>query len=135
MAVFGGKKVHQIVAGFGGSGLGQVVITVAVSFLVRVLSAPGPAILPENDADDVPENDSGDAEAPIAGKVTPVTISWRNINCSVSDKSSKSVSSCFLLLVNAKVMLIKLDYKLWIFIVIKLLIILFRALHYLFQPL
>ncbi|RDX82320.1 ABC transporter G family member 7, partial [Mucuna pruriens] len=97
MAGFGGKKAHQMIAGFGGSGLGQVVIAVAVSFLVRIFSAPGPALSPENDADGVPENDSGDAEAPPAGKVTPVTIRWRNINCSLSDKSSKSVSACFLL--------------------------------------
>ncbi|XP_020236205.1 ABC transporter G family member 7 [Cajanus cajan] len=91
MAGFGGKKVHQMIAGFGGSGLGQVVIAVAVSFLVRVFSAPGPALSPENDADDELDNDSGDAEAPPSGKVRPVTIRWRNINCSVSDKSSKSV--------------------------------------------
>ncbi|RZB89255.1 ABC transporter G family member 7 isoform E [Glycine soja] len=91
MAGSGGKKVHQMIVGFGGSGLGQVVIAVAVSFLVRVFSAPGPALSPENEADDVPENDSDDAEAPTSGKVTPVTIQWRNINCSLSDKSSKSV--------------------------------------------
>ncbi|KAG5005279.1 hypothetical protein GYH30_029214 [Glycine max] len=90
MAGSGGKKVHQMIVGFGGSGLGQVVIAVAVSFLVRVFSAPGPALSPENEADDVPENDSDDAEAPTSGKVTPVTIQWRNINCSLSDKSSKS---------------------------------------------
>ncbi|KAG5128469.1 hypothetical protein JHK82_029304 [Glycine max] len=91
MAGSGGKKVHQMIVGFGGSGLGQVVIAVAVSFLVRVFSAPGPALSPESEADDVPENDSDDAEAPTSGKVTPVTIQWRNINCSLSDKSSKSV--------------------------------------------
>ncbi|KAG4398027.1 hypothetical protein AAZX31_10G251600 [Glycine max] len=90
MAGSGGKKVHQMIVGFGGSGLGQVVIAVAVSFLVRVFSAPGPALSPESEADDVPENDSDDAEAPTSGKVTPVTIQWRNINCSLSDKSSKS---------------------------------------------
>lgn len=88
--VFGGKKVHQIVTGFGGSGLGQVVVAVAVSLLVRIFSAPGPALLPENDDD--PNNDSHDGEIPSpSGKVTPVTIRWNNINCSLSDKSSNSV--------------------------------------------
>lgn len=101
MAGFGGKKVHQMIVGFGGSGFGQLAIAVAVSFLVRVFSAPGPALSPENDPDDTLENGSEDAEAPAAGKVTPVTISWRNINCSLSDKSSKSVSSCFLLFLHA----------------------------------
>ncbi|KHN06746.1 ABC transporter G family member 7 [Glycine soja] len=46
MAGSGGKKVHQMIVGFGGSGLGQVVIAVAVSFLARVFSAPGPALSP-----------------------------------------------------------------------------------------
>lgn len=96
MVVFGGKKVHQIVAGFGGSGLGQVVTAIVISFLVRIFSAPGPALLPpENDEDDdVPNDDShGGENPPPSGKVTPVTIRWNNINCSISDKSSKSVSS------------------------------------------
>ncbi|WVY97067.1 hypothetical protein V8G54_029218 [Vigna mungo] len=79
-----------MVVGFGGSGFGQVAIAVAVSFLVRVFSAPGPALSPDNDPDDTQENGSDDAEAPAAGKVTPVTIRWRNINCCLSDKSSKS---------------------------------------------
>lgn len=94
MVVFGGKKVHQIVTGFAGSGLGQIVAAVAVSFLVRIFSAPGPALLPENDNDDdVPSNDSPDGEPPTpSGKVMPVTIRWNSINCSLSDKSSKSVS-------------------------------------------
>lgn len=101
MVGFGGKKVRQMVVGFGGSGFGQVAIAVAVSFLVRVFSAPGPALSPDNDPDDTQENGSDDAEAPAAGKVTPVTIRWRNINCCLSDKSSKSVSSCFLPFLNA----------------------------------
>ncbi|KAJ1377699.1 P-loop containing nucleoside triphosphate hydrolase [Sesbania bispinosa] len=92
MVAFGGKKVGQMVVGFGGSGLGQVVIAVTVSFLVRVFSAPGPALLPENDDDDdVPNNDSHNGETSPSGKVTPVTIRWNSINCSLSDKSSKSV--------------------------------------------
>ncbi|KAJ1415922.1 P-loop containing nucleoside triphosphate hydrolase [Sesbania bispinosa] len=74
MVAFGGKKVGQMVVGFGGSGLGQVVIAVTVSFLVRIFSAPGPALLPEND--DVPNNDSHNGETSPSGKVTPVTIRW-----------------------------------------------------------
>ncbi|KAJ1402916.1 P-loop containing nucleoside triphosphate hydrolase [Sesbania bispinosa] len=92
MVAFGGKKVGQMVVGFGGSGLGQVVIAVTVSFLVRIFSAPGPALLAENDDDDdVPNSDSHNGETSPSGKVTPVTIRWNSINCSLSDKSSKSV--------------------------------------------
>jgi hypothetical protein len=92
MVVFGGKKVHQIVTGFGGSGLGQLALAVAVSFLVRIFSAPGPALLPENDDDDDDASINDGETPPSTGKVTPVTIRWNNINCSLSDKSSKSVS-------------------------------------------
>ncbi|MCI95997.1 ABC transporter G family member 7-like, partial [Trifolium medium] len=66
----------------GSNGLGQVVVAVAFSFLVRIFSAPGPALLPENDDDiddDVPNDDSPDGETPTpTGKVTPVTIRWNN---------------------------------------------------------
>lgn len=57
--------------------------------MLRLFSSPGPALLPENEAEDDREGDSGDA--PVPGKVSPVTIRWTNITCSLSDKSSKSV--------------------------------------------
>ncbi|XP_057734528.1 ABC transporter G family member 7 [Arachis stenosperma] len=95
MVAFGGKKMRQMVVGFGGSGIGQVVAAVAVSFLLRLFTSPGPALPPDDEDNDggydVPENGIHDAEAPPSGKVTPVTIRWNNINCSLSDKSSKFV--------------------------------------------
>lgn len=99
MAQFGGKKVGQMVLGFGGSGLGQALAAVAAVILLRLFSGPGPALLPDteltdhdDDADEVIE-DKG--ETPVGGNVIPVTIRWRNITCSLSDKSSKSVSLSF----------------------------------------
>lgn len=76
------------IGGKGGGGVGQLLAAVAAALLLRLFSAPGPEILPENVADD----EEGDREAPVKGKVSPVTIKWTNINCSLSDKSSKSVS-------------------------------------------
>lgn len=102
MAQFGGKKVGQIVLGFGGSGLGQALAAVAAVLLLRLFSGPGPALLPDTELTD--HDDDGDddviedkGETPVGGNVIPVTIRWRNITCSLSDKSSKSVSLCFLL--------------------------------------
>lgn len=93
MVVFGGKKVGQVVAGLGGNGLGQVLAAVAAALLIRLFSGPGPAIMTENDPEDhhdsAGDSDSGDST--VIGKVFPVTIRWRNINCSLSDKASKSV--------------------------------------------
>lgn len=95
---FGGKKVGQVVAGIGGNGLGHVLAAVAVSLLLRLFTGPGPALVTDNDSaygdDDEINNvaeDNGDGETPVDGKVFPVTIRWRNITCSLSDKYSKSV--------------------------------------------
>lgn len=101
MAQFGGKKVGQMVLGFGGSGLGQALAAVAAVLLLRLFSGPGPALLPDTELTD--HDDDGDdviedkGETPVGGNVIPVTIRWRNITCSLSDNSSKSVSLCFLL--------------------------------------
>ncbi|RVX12677.1 ABC transporter G family member 7 [Vitis vinifera] len=93
MVVFGGKRVAQL-AGLGGNGVGQILAAVAAALLFRLFSGPGPAVLPENEVEDDRDEIAGDTEggeAPIAGKVFPVTIQWSNITCSLSDKSSKSV--------------------------------------------
>ena len=97
MVVFGGKKVGQVVAGIGGNGLGQILAAVATALLFRLFSGPGPALPPEADQEDRDDfaGDSESGESTADGKVLPVTIRWRNINCSLSDKSSKSVSSFF----------------------------------------
>lgn len=80
--------------GIGGKagGVGQILTAIAAALLLRLFSGPGPALLPENEADDEGEGEGDSGDAPVAGKVTPVTIRWTNITCSLSDKSSKSVS-------------------------------------------
>ncbi|XP_057961820.1 ABC transporter G family member 7 [Malania oleifera] len=93
MVVHGGKVVGQIV-NFGGNGLGQLLAAVAAAVLLRLFSGPGPALLPDNEADDDNDGAAGDGDGngtQAAGKVAPVTIKWRNINCSLSERSSKSV--------------------------------------------
>ncbi|KAL2546221.1 ABC transporter G family member 7 [Forsythia ovata] len=75
------------IGGKGGGGVGQLLAAVAAALLLRLFSAPGPEILPEN----IPDDEERDREAPVKGKVSPVTVKWSNINCSLSDKSSKSV--------------------------------------------
>ncbi|KAF5442328.1 hypothetical protein F2P56_034998 [Juglans regia] len=98
MVVFGGKKVGQVVTGLGGNGVGRVLVAVAAALLLRLFSGPGPALLPDTEPEDREDNEEfdgdgdGDAgEAPVPGKVLPVTIRWRNITCSLSDKSSTLV--------------------------------------------
>lgn len=92
MAGFGGNGVGQVVAGLGSSGLGKALAAVAAAFLFRLLSGPGPALPPESYADDDNAEEQNDVERGDSGKVTPVTIRWRNVTCSLSDKSSKSVT-------------------------------------------
>ncbi|XVF85324.1 hypothetical protein PTKIN_Ptkin17bG0108600 [Pterospermum kingtungense] len=92
---FGAKKVGHVVSSIGGNGVGQILAAMAAALLLRLFSGPGPALLPENengeeiDVDD--DSISGDDAPPHPGKVFPVTITWKNINCSLSDKHSKSV--------------------------------------------
>uniref|UniRef100_A0A803PBI8 ABC transporter domain-containing protein n=1 Tax=Cannabis sativa TaxID=3483 RepID=A0A803PBI8_CANSA len=91
MAGSGGKGVGQIVTGLGESGLGKALAAIAAAFLFRMFSGPGPALLPENSADDDDIDDQSDFDGGHTGNVVPVTIRWRSITCSLSDKSSKSV--------------------------------------------
>lgn len=93
MVVFGGKKVGQVVAGIGGNGIGQILTAAAIALLVRLFSGPGPALLPDGEYAGDDEKDGDGTEAVDPEKVSPVTIRWRNINCSLSDKSSKLVSA------------------------------------------
>lgn len=76
-----------------GGGVGKLVTAVAAALLLRLFSGPGPVVLPENEEDDE-RNGEENGEAPPDGKVSPVTIRWTDITCSLSDNSSKSVSLC-----------------------------------------
>lgn len=81
------------IGGKGGGGVGQLLVAAAAALLLRWFSSPGPELLPEHEFDDDQEQ-NGDAEeddAPVTGKVPPVTIKWTNITCSLSDRASKSV--------------------------------------------
>ncbi|KAK4263898.1 hypothetical protein QN277_029253 [Acacia crassicarpa] len=95
MVAFGGKKLRQMVSGLGGNSLGQVLAAVAVTVLVRLFSGPGPVLPPEAENEDhgdgEEKDDADESGGPVSGKVFPVSIRWRNISCSLSDKSSKSV--------------------------------------------
>lgn len=89
---FGAKKVGHVVSGIGGNGMGQILAAMAAALLIRLFSGPGPASLPEDETCEVNDSVNGDDAPPSAGKVFPVTITWKNITCSLSDKHSKSVS-------------------------------------------
>ncbi|KAK8314583.1 hypothetical protein V6Z11_D01G179800 [Gossypium hirsutum] len=88
---FGAKKVGHVVSGIGGNGMGQILAAMAAALLIRLFSGPGPASLPEDETCEENDSVNGDDAPPSAGKVLPVTITWRNITCSLSDKHSKSV--------------------------------------------
>ena len=93
---FGAKKVGHVVSSIGGNGVGQMLAAMAAALLFRLFSGPGPALPPEDETveeDDDASSVNGNDAPPSAGKVFPVTITWRNITCSLSDKRSKSVSN------------------------------------------
>ncbi|PKA49257.1 ABC transporter G family member 7 [Apostasia shenzhenica] len=72
---------------FNGTALGRMLAAVAAAFFFRVISSPGPALLPDGEPED-----SGDEEAPSdSSEVAPVTLRWSRITCSLSDKHGKTV--------------------------------------------
>ncbi|KAH6802173.1 ABC-2 type transporter family protein [Perilla frutescens var. frutescens] len=73
-----------IIGGKGGGGVGQLLAAVAAALLLRLFAGSGPELL-------TPDDEEEKDQVPLEGKVAPVTIKWANINCSLSDKSSKSV--------------------------------------------
>ncbi|KAM7275938.1 hypothetical protein ACFE04_017804 [Oxalis oulophora] len=89
---FGGNKVSQVVTGIGGNSAGRILFAVAAALFVRLISGPGPALEPDYSDNEAEQDEDGEGkEIPATGKVFPVTIRWKNITCSLSDKSSKSV--------------------------------------------
>lgn len=78
-----------------GGGLGQLLLAVGAALLLRMFSAPGQALLLDNEEqeeEDYESSDDAGEDAPVVtGKVFPVTIKWKNITCSLSNKSSHSI--------------------------------------------
>lgn len=76
-------------------GLGQLLVAVGAALLLRLFSAPGPALLLDNEEEeeeDYESNvDAGEDAPVVTGKVFPVTIKWKNITCSLTNKSSQSI--------------------------------------------
>lgn len=92
----GGKKVGEMVGRIGSNGVGQILVAIAAALFVRLVSGPGPAMLPEDEFDDdnnghEENTHDDDEESPADRKLIPVTIRWSSITCSLSDKKSKSV--------------------------------------------
>lgn len=80
-----------MVAFGGGKGVGQILAAVAAALLLRLFSGPGPALSPEDESDGGGDEEIENGEDKATGKVSPVTIRWSNITCSLSDKSSQAV--------------------------------------------
>ncbi|KAF6138891.1 hypothetical protein GIB67_025620 [Kingdonia uniflora] len=85
MVSLGGNKKKKV--GIGGNGVGQILAAITAALLIRLFSYHRSRTRPD---DDEPENNEPESVA-IAGNVVPVSIQWRNINCSLSEKSGKTV--------------------------------------------
>ncbi|KAL0920006.1 hypothetical protein M5K25_009104 [Dendrobium thyrsiflorum] len=71
---------------FDGRVLGRILAAAAAAFFFRLITGPGPALLPEEEPED-----AGDEEAQSdSGKVVPVTIRWSGITCCLLDKRGKT---------------------------------------------
>ncbi|KAK1302607.1 ABC transporter G family member 7 [Acorus calamus] len=76
----------------GGNGVAQALAALAAALLLRLFAGPGPSLPSEEEdppaADEVSGSGDGDSDG---GGVLPVTIRWRNITCSLSDKRGRTV--------------------------------------------
>lgn len=81
--------------GFDGRAMGRILAALAAAFFFRVISGVGPALPPAVDADEDKEeqrDSAGDEDASGSGSVVPVTIRWRSVTCTLSDKRGARVS-------------------------------------------
>lgn len=83
----GGLGLFRI-SGIGG--INQLLVSVALALFLRLVTAPDSALLESPDDDPASETlSSNDAEG--NDKVTPVTLQWGRISCTLSDNRGRLV--------------------------------------------
>lgn len=84
-----------MVVGFDGRAAGRILAALAAAFFFRAISGAGPALPQAEEADEDKEeqrDSAGDEDASGSASVVPVTIRWRSITCTLSDKRGGRVS-------------------------------------------
>lgn len=72
--------------------IAKILATLVAALAIRIFALPGPVIVgrtQSQDEDRKEEDQENNEEKEIHGKIVPVTLQWRNITCTLSDKSRK----------------------------------------------
>lgn len=72
--------------------IAKILATLVAALAIRIFALPGPVIVgrtQSEDEDRKEEDQENNEDKEIHGKIVPVTLQWRNITCTLSDKSRK----------------------------------------------
>lgn len=72
--------------------IAKILATLVAALAIRIFALPGPVIVgrtQSQDEDRKEEDQENNEDKEILGKIVPVTLQWRNITCTLSDKSRK----------------------------------------------
>lgn len=88
-------------------GVNQLLVSVAIALFMRLVTTPDPVLLESPDDDPASETvSSNDAEG--KEKVTPVTLQWGKISCTLSDSRGRLVRFQILWNSNSSVVVVSL---------------------------
>lgn len=72
--------------------IAKILATLVAALAIRIFALPGPVILgrtQSQDDDRKEEDQENNEDEEVHGNIVPVTLQWRNITCTLSDKSRK----------------------------------------------
>nr|ATB19622.1 putative ABCG7 [Juniperus scopulorum] len=72
--------------------IAKILATLVAALAIRIFALPGPAIVGNNQkGTNENEEDTYSNEEELQGGIVPVTLQWRNITCTLSDKAGKTM--------------------------------------------
>nr|ATB19625.1 putative ABCG7 [Callitropsis nootkatensis] len=72
--------------------IAKILATLVAALAIRIFALPGPAIVGNNQkGTNENEEDTNSSEEELQGGIVPVSLQWRNITCTLSDKAGKTM--------------------------------------------
>nr|ATB19624.1 putative ABCG7 [Thuja plicata] len=72
--------------------IAKIIATLVAALAIRKFALPGPAIVGNNQkGKNENEEDTNSSEEELQGGIVPVSLQWRNITCTLSDKAGKTM--------------------------------------------
>nr|ATB19617.1 putative ABCG7 [Juniperus indica] len=72
--------------------IAKILATLVAALAIRIFALPGPAIVGNNQkGTNENEEDTNSSEEELQGGIVPVSLQWRNITCTLSDRAGKTM--------------------------------------------